>query len=247
MTDPFIRQRVLPGFGTQGQDALARARVAMVGAGGLGCPAAQYLAASGIGHLTLIDADTVTTSNLHRQILFGPDDVGTLKVEAAAAALKRTAPWCDVEPLAQRITSANAVDIFSGHDVIVDGTDSFASRMITADAARELHLPLVWGAVQGWFGQVTVFDDSVGLRDLFPSEPPPDFGVCDAGGVLGALCGQVGTAMAVEAIKVLTGAGTPLIGTLAVLDAREGRWRDLPIGRAPVESPSCVPPTNTRP
>ena len=248
MPDPFLRQRVLPGFGSQGQDALARARVVMVGAGGLGCPAALYLAASGIGHITLIDADTVTTSNLHRQILFGPDDVGRLKVEAAAAALKRTAPWCDVEPLAQRVTVENAADMFGCHDVIVDGTDSFASRMTIADATLALHVPLVWGAVQGWFGQVTVFDDSVGLRDLFPSEPPPDFGVCDAGGVLGALCGQVGTAMAVEAIKVLTGAGTALIGTLAVLDAREGRWRDLPLGRSPVESdPLCVPPTNTRP
>ncbi len=248
MTDPFIRQRVLAGFGPQGQESLARARVVVVGAGGLGCPAALYLAAAGVGRITLIDADAVTTSNLHRQILFGPDDVGTRKVDAAAAALKRVAPWCTVDPRPERVTAKDAAVTLSGHDVIVDGTDTFASRMVMADAAKELHVPLVWGAVQGWFGQVTVFDDSVGLRDLFPTEPPPDFGVCDAGGVLGALCGQVGTAMAVEAIKVLTGAGTPLVGTLAVLDAREGRWRDLPIGRAPVESgSSCAPPTNTRP
>jgi len=231
MTDPFIRQRVLAGFGPQGQESLARARVAIVGAGGLGCPAALYLAASGVGRITLIDADSVTTSNLHRQILFGPDDVGALKVDAAATALKRVSPWCAVDPQADRITADTAVAALAGHDVIVDGTDTFVSRMVIADAARELHLPLVWGAVQGWFGQVTVFDDSVGLRDLFPSEPPPDFGVCDAGGVLGTLCGQVGTAMATEAIKVLTGAGAPLVGTLAVLDAREGRWRDLPIAR----------------
>ncbi len=236
MTDPFIRQRVLAGFGPQGQDALVHARIAIVGAGGLGCPAALYLAASGVGRITLIDADSVTTSNLHRQILFGPDDVGTRKVDAAAAALNRVAPWCAVEPRAERVTADNAVAMLLGHDVIVDGTDTFASRMVIADAANEVHLPLVWGAVQGWFGQVTVFDDSVGLRDLFPSEPPPDFGVCDAGGVLGALCGQVGSAMATEAIKVLTGAGVPLVGTLAVLDAREGRWRDLPVGRGPVES-----------
>ena len=236
MSDPFIRQRVLAGFGQQGQAALAAARVAIVGAGGLGCPAALYLAASGVGRITLVDADSVTMSNLHRQVLFGPDDVGERKVDAAAAAVKRVAPWCDIEPRAERITADNAVATLSGHDVIVDGTDTFPSRMVIADAARELHLPLVWGAVQGWFGQVTVFDDSVGLRDLFPTEPPPDFGVCDAGGVLGTLCGQVGTAMATEAIKVLTGAGVPLVGTLAVLDAREGRWRDLPVGRRPVES-----------
>jgi molybdopterin/thiamine biosynthesis adenylyltransferase len=236
MTDPFIRQRVLAGFGARGQDALAGARVAIVGVGGLGCPAALYLAASGVGRITLVDADSVTTSNLHRQVLYGPGDVGHLKVQAAATALARIAPWCDIEPMAERVTAENAVAALSGHDVIVDGTDTFPSRMVMADVANELHVPLVWGAVQGWYGQVTVFDGSVGLRDVFPSEPPPDFGVCDAGGVLGALCGQVGTAMATEAIKVLTGVGTPLVGTLAVIDAREGRWRDLPVGRAPVES-----------
>lgn len=215
-----------------GQDALAGARVAIVGVGGLGCPAALYLAAAGVGHLTLIDSDTVAVSNLHRQVLFGPDDVGQHKVRAASATLGRMAPSCEIEARQERLTEANAVAALAGHDVVVDSTDTFVSRMVVADAARELGVPLVWGAVQGWFGQVTVFDESVGLRDLFPTEPPPDFGVCDAGGVLGTLCGQVGTAMATEVIKVVTGIGAPLVGTLTVLDAREGRWRDLPVARA---------------
>jgi len=231
-TDPYLRQRVLAGFGNDGQRALTDARVAIVGVGGLGCPAALYLAAAGVGHLTLIDSDSVSDSNLHRQILYGPADVGRAKVEAAAAALGVLTPGVHVSSVKSRLTPENAPETLSDHDVVVDATDTFGSRLTVADAAAALGVPVAWGAVQGWFGQVTVFDGAVGLRDIFPVEPPPDFGVCDAGGVLGTLCGQVGTAMATEAVKLLTGVGVPLTGVLSVIDAREGRWRDLDVRRA---------------
>ena len=231
-TDPYLRQRVLAGFGNDGQRALTDARVAIVGVGGLGCPVALYLAAAGVGHLTLIDSDSVSDSNLYRQILYGPADVGRAKVEAAATALGVLTPGVHVSSVKSRLTPENAPETLSDHDVIVDATDTFGSRLTVADAAAALGVPVAWGAVQGWFGQVTVFDGAVGLRDIFPVEPPPDFGVCDAGGVLGTLCGQVGTAMATEAVKLLTGVGVPLVGVLSVIDAREGRWRDLDVRRA---------------
>ena len=230
--EAFVRQSALPGFGARGQLSLGSASVAVVGVGGLGCPVALYLAAAGVGSLTLIDSDHVTVTNLHRQVLYGPADVGVPKVTAAMAALDRVAPHCAIDSLATRLTEANAAAVLTGYDLVVDATDTFASRMVVSDATQLLGIPLVWGAVQGWFGQVTVFDSTVGLRDVFPREPPEDFGVCDAGGVLGTLCGQVGTAMATEAVKVLSGVGEPLVGTLAVIDAREGRWRDLPVSRA---------------
>lgn len=231
MTDPFLRQRVLAGFGDDGQRALSDARVAVIGLGGLGCPVSLYLAAAGVGRLTLVDSDAVSHSNLHRQILYSPDDVGRAKVDAAAQALGVIALGVRVTPVRLRLTPANAAETLAGHDVIVDATDTFGSRLTVADAAAALGIPVAWGAVQGWFGQVTVFDGSVGLRDIFPVEPPPDFGVCDAGGVLGTLCGQVGTAMATETVKLLTGVGVPLTGVLSVIDAREGRWRDITVRR----------------
>ncbi len=232
MSDGFLRQRALTGFGAPGQDALAGASVVIVGVGGLGCPAALYLAAAGVGRITLIDSDLVAASNLHRQILFGPDSVGRPKVDAAAQALAAIAPSVSVTPVRLRLTDESAQAALAGHHVIVDATDTFASRLTVADAAAALAIPVAWGAVQGWFGQVTVFNDGIGLRDVFPVEPPPDFGVCDAGGVLGTLCGQVGAAMATEAVKLLTGIGEPLAGVLSVIDAREGRWRDLDIRRS---------------
>jgi len=233
MTDAFLRQRALAGFGARGESALEGASVAIVGVGGLGCPAALYLAAAGVGRITLIDSDSVAESNLHRQILFGPAQVGRAKVDAAAEALGALARGVAVTVVRARLTEANARALLAGHHVVVDATDTFASRLTVADAAADLGIPVAWGAVQGWFGQVTVFDDGIGLRDIFPTEPPPDFGVCDAGGVLGTLCGQVGAAMATETIKLLTGIGTPLTGVLSVIDAREGRWRDVEIRRAP--------------
>lgn len=228
--DAFVRHRALAGFGAAGQDALARARVAIVGVGGLGCPAALYLATSGVGALTLIDSDRVAVSNLHRQVLFGPADVGRAKVDAARDALAALAPGTAVTALDVRLADSDAASLLAGHDLVLDCTDTWPSRLAVADACAALGTPLVWGAVQGWFGQVTVFSGDATLRSLFPSEPAPDFGVCDAGGVLGALCGQVGTAMAAQAVVLLAGAGPGLAGTLQVLDARDGVWRSLPVG-----------------
>ena len=226
--DAFVRHRALPGFGPEGQDALGDARVAIVGVGGLGCPAALYLAAAGVGEVTLIDSDRVSVTNLHRQVLFGPEHVGVAKVEAAAAALAALAPATRVTAVDARL-GADASSVLEGHDLVLDCTDTWPSRLAVADAALGLGIPLVWGAVQGWYGQVTVFAGGRTLRDVFPQEPAPDFGVCDAGGVLGPLCGQVGTAMASQAVVLLTGAGPGLAGTLQVIDARDGAWRSLPI------------------
>jgi molybdopterin/thiamine biosynthesis adenylyltransferase len=225
-----VRQRALAGFGADGQKSLVDARVAIVGVGGLGCPAALYLAAAGVGSLTLIDSDSVSVTNLHRQVLFGPDDVGARKVDAAARRLAASAPWTSVTAVDARLSASDAAEVLAGHNVILDGTDMWSSRYAVSDAAVALGVPLVWGAVQGWFGQVCVFDGGSSLRDVFPTQPPPELDSCDAGGVLGPLCGQVGTAMASQATVVLAGSGGALRGRLSVLDARDGEWRTLPIG-----------------
>ncbi|MFV0634964.1 HesA/MoeB/ThiF family protein [Demequina sp.] len=230
--DPFVRQRALTGFGARGQQALSQASVALVGVGGLGCPVAQYLAAAGVGRLTLIDADHVSVTNLHRQILFGPDSVGRPKVHAAVRALRLIAPGVDVRPQLVRLDQHNAKDLLAGHDVIVDGTDTFHTRHLIADAAEELGIPVAWGAVSGWHGQVTVFTGDARMRDLFPEEPGPDLDTCEGGAVLGPLCGQVGAALATEALKIASGTGTALAGTLAVVDARTGRWREIALAPA---------------
>jgi adenylyltransferase/sulfurtransferase len=188
----------------------------------------MYLAAAGIGTLTLVDSDHVSVTNLHRQILYGAGDVGHPKVQAAATALGRAGS--DTHIIAWR-HRWDATDDLSGYDVVVDCTDTWTSRLAVAQAAEHATIPVVWGAVSGWFGQVTVFHGEHVLSAVFPEPPAADFGVCDAGGVLGTLCGQVGTAMATEVIKVVTGVGTTLAGTMSVIDAREGTWRTLPVAR----------------
>lgn len=224
-----MRQRTLAGFGEDGQRALADSSVAIVGVGGLGCPAALYLAAAGVGRITLIDSDTVSVTNLHRQVLFGPDDVGARKVDAAARRLAGLAPGCRITPLATRLTAADIEATLAGHDVIVDATDTFHSRLLIDDAAVALGVPVAWGAVQGWNGQVTAFGLRVRLRDAFPVEPEFDLEVCDSGPVMGTVCGQVATAMATEAIKLASGSGASLEGRIEVLDGRTGRWRSLTV------------------
>ncbi|WP_084130055.1 HesA/MoeB/ThiF family protein [Demequina sp. NBRC 110055] len=225
--DPFTRQRGLSGFGDDGQRTLSGASAVVVGVGGLGCPVAQYLAAAGIGRLTLIDADHVSVTNLHRQILFGPDDIGRLKVEAARDALARLAPGCTVTAVEDRIDSATASALLHGHDVVVDATDTMPVRRVIEDAAHALGLPVAWGAVLGWHGQVTVFDAAHRLDDVFPGPDAVDLDTCDGGAVWGPLCGQVGTAMASEAARLAAGLPGTLAGTLAIVDGRTGRWRDV--------------------
>ncbi|WP_159451411.1 HesA/MoeB/ThiF family protein [Demequina sp. NBRC 110054] len=227
MSDPFVRQRIVPGFGEEGQERLASARVAIVGVGGLGCPAAQYLAASGVGGLTLIDADSVQTSNLPRQILFGPTDVGSPKVDAAATALAASSPWCRVETRAIRLGPDDA-GVLKGHDVVIDATDTWVSRRDVFSVTRSLGVPLVWGAVQGWHGQVTVFGDRVGLDDVFPDRGLDPLDGCEGQGVIGPVCGLVGTAMATQTLLALLGEQT-MEGRLSIVDGRAGGWRDVPV------------------
>ncbi|PKQ26418.1 MAG: hypothetical protein CVT64_04885 [Actinobacteria bacterium HGW-Actinobacteria-4] len=236
--DAYVRQRALTGFGDAGQTALSRARVAIVGVGGIGCPAAIYLAAAGVGQLTIIDPDHVSVTNLHRQVLYGAGDVGLPKAQTAAAAIRRMSPDSEVSAVPCAVTSANAMGLLAGHDVIVDGTDTFAARFVVADAGVELGIPVAWGAVLGWDGHVTVFDSLVTLRDLHPAEPAGDIASCESSAVLGTLCGQVGSAVATEAVKIITGMGQPLVGRIASIDARTGRWREVELLPAPASAPS---------
>lgn len=208
---------------------MATAAVAIVGAGGLGCPAALYLAAAGVGSLTLIDDDHVSVTNLHRQVLYGPQDVGRVKVDAAADALARVAPHCRVTAVRARVTEANAHDLLAEHTVIVDATDTMPARRLIEATAYDSGLPVAWGAVQGWHGQVTVFDRDHRLADVFPGPDPLDLEMCDAGAVFGPVCGVVGTAMASEAVRLAAGAHSSLAGSLAIVDGRTGRWRHIEV------------------
>ncbi len=189
----------------------------------------MYLAAGGVGHLTLVDGDHVAASNLHRQILYGPDDVGRTKVDVALDALARTAPSVAVEAVSARLTEGSAGELLSEHDLVIDATDTFATRLTIADAAAASGVPVVWGAVQGYDGQVSVFRDGATLRDLLPEEPGLELDSCEGGAVLGTVCGVVGATMATEAIKVLAGVGDPLAGRVGVFEGRSGSWSAVPL------------------
>lgn len=238
----YARHIVLRELGGPGQSRLKSAHVLMVGAGGLGCPAAQYLAAAGVGTLTLMDADTVSLSNLQRQILFSTADVGRLKVEAAADRLRAINPHVDVRPRAQMLTPENAAEAFAGVDVVVEGLDSFDARFVVNAACRAHRLPLVSGAVERFSGQVAIFDagrdaDAPCYRCLTPHVPPGVAG-CAQVGVVGAMAGVVGTWMALETVKLLTGAGETLSGRLLMLDGLSGETRTARLRRDP-DCPEC--------
>jgi len=235
----FKRHILLKEIGGQGQQRLRAARVALVGLGGLGAPAALYLAAAGVGALRLIDDDVVALSNLQRQVLFRTRDIGVRKVAAAAAALQALDPAVAVEPIAQRLSADNAVDLLSGMHVVLDGCDDFATRFAVNDACHSLASPLVSGAVGRWDGQVGVF--ASGLRAgapcyrCFVPDIPPDAEPCAQQGIVGALTGIVGAMMALEAVKLIAGAGRPLIGRIWIIDALAGESRT--VGLAP--DPAC--------
>ncbi|PPF44909.1 molybdopterin-synthase adenylyltransferase [Pseudoclavibacter sp. AY1F1] len=231
------RQRRLPELGEIGQRRLAASRVAVLGAGGLGAPALQYLAAAGVGTIGIIDADAVEPSNLHRQVIHGIGDVGERKTASAAGSLRRLAPDVTVIEHDERLDEGNAAAILGGYDLVLDGADNFATRYAVADACVALGLPLVWGSVLRFDAQLSVFwssppdpADAVTLRDVFP-EPPPAGSVpsCAEAGVLGAVCGVVGSMMAVEAIKLITGIGDVLLGRLVVVEALTMRISEVPL------------------
>jgi molybdopterin/thiamine biosynthesis adenylyltransferase len=230
----YARQILLPEVGGGGQLKLSKARVLIVGAGGLGSPAALYLAGAGVGQLTLIDNDPVDLTNLHRQILHGTPDLGTPKVLSARRRLTHLNPGVRVKPLNKRLTSRNVDAVFKIQDLILDGSDNFDTRYLVNDAAVRHRVPLVWGAVLRWEGQAmtVVPGRSACYRCLFPEPPDPAVAQsCADGGVLGPIAGVVGALMAAEAVKVLLGVGVPLTGRLLQYDGRAARFRERAANR----------------
>ncbi|SDN39384.1 adenylyltransferase and sulfurtransferase [Cryobacterium flavum] len=233
------RQRRLPQLNELGQRRLANARVLVLGAGGLGSPALLYLAAAGVGTIGIVDGDDVEPSNLQRQIAHGQADVGRPKVDSAAERIIEIAPETRVVRHAERLVAANAAEIIGGYDVVIDGTDNFPTRFLVNDTCARLRLPLVWASVLRFDAQLSVFwatppegsgVTGVHLRDLFPTPPAAgEVPNCADAGVLGALCGQVGSLMATETIKLITGIGSPLIGRVLVIDALSGRFSEIPL------------------
>lgn len=241
----YQRHLSLAGFGPEAQTKLQTARVLVIGAGGLGCPILLYLAAAGVGHLTIIDADTVDVSNLQRQVLFTTEDAGKPKAEMAARRLSALNPCIAITPIMARLTRANALELIASHDVVVDGSDNFATRYLVNDACVLADKPLIYGAIQGFEGQASVFNFKGGptYRCLFP-EPPAAGTVpnCSEAGVLGVLPGLIGTVQATETIKVITGIGEPLSGRLLLwnsltMTSRTLRFAADPAARAVKELP----------
>jgi molybdopterin/thiamine biosynthesis adenylyltransferase/rhodanese-related sulfurtransferase len=237
----YSRHILLPQVGEVGQLALKRSRVLLVGAGGLGSPVALYLAAAGVGTLGLVDFDTVDLSNLQRQILHGSAAVGSSKIDSARDRLLDINPNVSIEPYRTRLTSQNALEIARGYDLIVDGTDNFATRYLVNDTSVLLGIPNVYGSVYRFEGQASVFGAAEGpcYRCLFRDPPPPELvPSCAEGGVLGVVPGLVGTIQATEAIKMLLGIGDTLVGKLLMIDGMKMSFRTLTIHRDP-SCPAC--------
>ena len=237
----YSRHLLLPEVGVDGQRALRRSRMLLIGAGGLGSPAALYLAAAGVGTLGLVDFDAVDVSNLQRQVLHGTRDVGRGKLDSARDRLRDLNPHVHVEGFPVRLTADNAREIADGFDVIIDGTDNFATRYLVNDLCVLQGVPNVYGSIFRFDGQASVFATAEGpcYRCLYREPPPPDLvPSCAEGGVLGVLPGLVGTIQATEAIKLITGAGTTLVGRLLLIDALHWRQRTVRVRRDPA-CPAC--------
>ena len=237
----YARHLVLSEVGWEGQAALKRARVAVVGAGGLGSPVSLYLAAAGVGTLGLIEFDVVDVTNLQRQVLYGTGDVGRPKIDAAAERLREANPHVHVVQHPGRLTSGNALEVLRDYDVVVDGTDNFPTRYLVNDACVLLGKPYVYGSILRFEGQLSVFDARTGpcYRCLFREPPPPGLvPSCAEGGVLGVLPGIVGTVQALETIKLILGQGESLAGRIVIFDALRFRWRELKLRKNP-ECPVC--------
>lgn len=252
-THRYSRQILLPEFGAEGQSKLLNSSVLVIGAGGLGSPALLYLAAAGVGRLGIIDFDVVDLSNLQRQVLFNTNDVGKPKAQVASDRVLAINPFLKTEVYIDQLTSANALNIISKYDVIIDGSDNLPTRYLVNDACVFLNKPLVYGAVFQFEGQVSVFNQLLadGLRgpnyrDLFPQPPPPELvPSCSEGGVLGVLPGIIGTMQASEAIKILTNIGTTLGGRLLLFDGLDFTMRTVNIRKNPTNPVSGESPTIT--
>ncbi|MFV0428323.1 MAG: HesA/MoeB/ThiF family protein [Arachnia sp.] len=218
-------------IGMSGQRRLAGARVAVVGAGGLGGPVLSYLAGAGVGRLTVLDDDVVEERNLQRQLLYATSSIGESKAEAAAARLRDLNPGVEVSSVRERVTEDSAAELLSGHDLIVDAVDNLPTRYALSDAAASLDLPVVWGAVQATRGQVSVFwaRYRLTLRSVFP-EPPATMPSVDDVGVLGPMTGVVGSLMACECVKLITGVGQSLLGRLLYVDTLGARFAEIELG-----------------
>ena len=236
----YSRHLIIPDVGMAGQKRLKNAKVLVVGAGGLGSPALLYLAAAGVGTLGVVDFDVVDSSNLQRQIIHGQSDVGRSKAESARDSIRETNPFVEVRLHEAHLDSSNVLDIFRDYDLILDGTDNFATRYLVNDAAVLLGKPYVWGSIFRFEGQASVFwedapnGQGLNYRDLYPEPPPPGMvPSCAEGGVLGVLCASIGSIMVNEAIKLITGIGEPLLGRLMVYDALEMSYRTIRIRKDP--------------
>jgi adenylyltransferase/sulfurtransferase len=236
----YSRHLIIPDVAMAGQRRLKNAKVLVVGAGGLGSPALLYLAAAGVGTLGIVEFDVVDESNLQRQIIHGQSDIGRSKAESARDSIKEINPYVTVILHETRLDNDNVLDIFKDYDLILDGTDNFATRYLVNDAAVLLHKPYVWGSIYRFDGQVSVFWDDYGpnYRDLYPVPPPPGMvPSCAEGGVLGVLCASIGSVMVNEAIKLITGIGDPLLGRLLVFDALAMEWNEIKIRKDPNTAP----------
>jgi len=237
----YSRHLIIPDVGMTGQKRLKNAKVLCVGAGGLGSPALLYLAAAGVGTLGIVDFDVVDESNLQRQVIHGQSDVGRSKAESARDSIREINPYVNVIVHKERLDSDNAMQIFAGYDLIVDGTDNFATRYLVNDACVLLGKPYVWGSIYRFDGQASVFWAEYGpcYRCLYPEPPPPGMvPSCAEGGVLGVLCASIGSIQVNEAIKVITGIGEPLAGRLMIYDALEMTYRSVKVRKDP-ECPVC--------
>ena len=238
----YSRHLIIPDVGMAGQKRLKNAKVLVIGAGGLGSPALLYLAAAGVGTLGIAEFDEVDESNLQRQIIHGMSDIGRPKAESAKESIAEVNPYVEVVVHNERLDNDNVLQVFEGYDLIVDGTDNFATRYMVNDAAYFLKIPYVWGSIYRFDGQASVFaptlaDDAPCYRCLYPEPPPPGMvPSCAEGGVLGVLCASIGSIQVNEAIKLITGIGDPAIGKLVIYDALELEWRKLKVRK----DPSCA-------
>ncbi len=244
----YSRHLIIPDVAMAGQQRLMNAKVLCVGAGGLGSPALMYLAAAGVGTIGIVEFDTVDESNLQRQIIHGQSDIGKSKAQSAKAKISEINPFVQVITHEVRLDNSNVKEIFSQYDIIVDGTDNFATRYLVNDACVLLKKPYVWGSIYRFDGQASVFWAEYGpcYRCLYPEPPPPGMvPSCAEGGVLGVLCATIGSIQTTEAIKVLTGVGEPLIGSLMIYDALEMSFRKIKVRKDP-NCPLCSEnPTQT--
>jgi molybdopterin/thiamine biosynthesis adenylyltransferase/rhodanese-related sulfurtransferase len=237
----YSRHLIIPDVGITGQKKLKAARVLLIGAGGLGSPLGLYLAAAGVGHIGLVDFDVVDVTNLQRQLLHGTKDVGRKKLDSARDRILDVNPNVELTTYETALTSENALEIISGYDLVIDGTDNFPTRYLVNDACVLLGKPNVYGSIYRFEGQASVFATADGpcYRCLYPSPPPPGLvPSCAEGGVLGVLPGLVGTIQATEAIKLILGIGEPLIGRLLLVDALDAKFRTVKLRKNP-ECPSC--------